>query len=150
MSFFMLVVIVALIFFLTWWQFSQLGAEKQNINTQNIEKHLRMFINTPLLVNENSVLDGSKLMAIQSLGQDACQKLETLFGERWYIEVEILSRTSCLGQCDASSYPCCGYWEICKPSQEPGNVDMLVLPVNVYRKSYDRTDLGLLRVGVYE
>ena len=147
MSLFILIVIIALIFFLTWWQSSQLGMEQQNQRNERVNALMTMFINSPLLVRENSVFDDSKLMAAQSLRQEACTDLEPLFGSDWFIEVEILNpRPGCAGPCDASSYPCCGSWNLC--SQDLRNVSM-VLPVNVYRKYEDRTDLALLKVGVY-
>ncbi len=149
LSFFILMVIIALILFLTFWQTSSLNLEKQNLKIQRLDTLLNRFINSPLFVKENSVFDDSKLMAIQSLeSQGACHDLEGLFGSDWSIEVEVLTpRPGCAGPCTVSSYPCCGSWEICTRGEK--NVTR-VLPVNVYRKAEDRNDLGLLTVGVYD
>ena len=148
LSLFILLVIIALIFFLTWWQSSQFGLEQQQQKNERINVLMERFINSPLFVRENSVFDDSRLMAVQSFRQEACTGLQGLFGSEWFIEIEVLNpRPGCAGPCDASSYPCCGSWVICP--QNIRNVSR-VLPVNVYRRAEDRTDLGLLRVGVYE
>jgi hypothetical protein len=149
LSFFILMVIIALIFFLTFWQSSQLSLEQQNLKSQRLDTLLNRFINSPLFVMENSVFDDSKLMAIQSLeNKGACQDLEALFGSDWSIRVEVLTpRPGCAGPCTASSYPCCGSWEICTRGER--NITK-VLPVNVYRKSEDRNDLGLMTVSIYD
>ena len=150
MSFFMLLVIFVLIFFLFWWQATQLNMEQNTIKIEQTDVLMNRITSSPIFVSEDSVLDDSKLMALMSLGRETCNDMERLFGERWFIEVEAINtRPGCAGECDASSYPCCGYWEICPPESEPVEVSMRVLPVNVYRKAEDRTDLAVIRVGVY-
>jgi hypothetical protein len=147
LSLFILLVIIALVFFLTWWQSSQFGLEQQQLKNERIIVLMDRFINSPMFVKENSVFDDSRLMSVQSFRQEACTDLQKMFGADWFIEIEVLnSRPGCAGPCDASTYPCCGSWVICPQNKK--NVSM-VLPVNVYRKAEDRTDLGLLRVGVY-
>jgi hypothetical protein len=147
LSFFILLVIIALIFFLSWWQASQFNIEQHKQKSQRVMALTERFINSPLFVRENSVFDDTKLLAVQSFRAEACQELESLFGGEWFLEVEVLNpRPGCAGPCDASSYPCCGSWTICP--QRGINITM-VLPVNVYRRVEDRTDLGLLKVGVY-
>jgi hypothetical protein len=147
LSFFILMVIIALIFFLSWWQASQFNLEQQGQIHQRVEVLLYRFINSPLFVKENSVFDDSKLLAIQSYSQNICKELTTLFGSDWFLEIEVLNpRPGCAGPCDAVNYPCCGSWTICPQGKR--NITR-VLPVNVYRKIEDRTDLGVLRVGVY-
>lgn len=148
LSFFILMVIIALIFFLTFWQSSSLNLEKQNLKIQRLDTLLNRFINSPLFVKENSVFDDSKLMAIQSLGgQGACKDLEGLFGSNWFLKVEVLNpRPGCAGPCTASSHPCCDTWEICGRG---GNNVTRVLPANVYRKAENRNDLAVMTVGVY-
>ena len=140
-------VIIAIIFFLSWWQFSQFAMEQQDIKNQRIDVLMQRLIGSPLLVKENSVFDDSKLMAIDSFHSDACTDMKDIFGEDWFIEIEVLTpNPGCEGDCDSLNYPCCGHWEIC--GQGERNVSR-VLPVNVYRRVDGRTDLGLLRVGVY-
>ncbi len=149
LSFFVLVVIIAMIFFLSWWQFSQLGMEQKSIKNQRGTVLMDRFINSPIFTRENSVFDDSKLRAVQSFGQDACTDLWDIFGSEWFMEVEVLNpRPGCEGPCDSASYPCCASWDIVCGNSGDRNVSM-VLPVNVYRKAEDRTDLGLLRTGVY-
>jgi hypothetical protein len=148
MTLFLLFVIIILIFFLIWWQSTQWSSDKQSLRIARVDTLMNRFINSPIFVKENSVFDDTRLMAAQSLGPGFCEDLERLFGEDWFIEVIALStRPGCAGPCDASSYPCCGSWEICGQS---GNNITRVIPVNVYRKAEDRNDLAILRVGVYE
>jgi len=151
LSLFILMVIIALIFFLTFWQTSTWSMEKQNLKTQRLDTLLNRFINSPLFVRENSVFDDSKLMAIRSLEtRGACEDLEGLFGSDWFIEIEVLTpRTGCTGPCESAvmHYPCCGSWEICGQGSRPNTTR--ALPVNVYRKAEGRNDLAVLTVGVY-
>ncbi len=148
LSVFILLMIMSLIFFLAWWQSSQFGLEQKKLKDQRVDVLMNRFINSPLFVTENSVFDDSKLQAIQSLRQDACQDLESMFGGDWFITIEVLNQHpgENIGECTASNYPDCGYWEMC--GQGERNVSR-VLPVNVYRKAEDRNDLALLTVGVY-
>lgn len=156
MSFFTLMVIIVLIFFLMWFQFNQYSMEQQKINLEKSDVLINRLVSSPLFVKENSVFDDARLMAIGSLGTGLCHDLERLFGSNWFLEIDILNpRPGCGGECTASSYPCCGYWEICPPPYTDAELEGMemnrrVLPVNVYRKAEDRTDLAVLRVGVYE
>jgi hypothetical protein len=147
LSLFVLLVIISLIFFLSWWQLSQFGLEEQRIKNDRVVALLNRFTNSPLFVKENSVFDDSRLLAIQLLGDDACRELEDLLGSGWFMEIEVLSRPGCAGQCSQSNYDCCNYWSLCSQGSRM-NVSMSI-PVNVYRKAEDRTDLAALRVGVY-
>lgn len=137
LSFFVLLVIVALIFFFSWFQFSQLGMEQRNIENLRIGLLIDRFSNTPLLVRETAVFDNYKLHALDYLADRGfCTDLESMFGTDWYLEVEVLNRP--------------GSWSIVCPAVSGGERNVsLVLPVNVYNVTDDRTDLALLRVGVY-
>ena len=151
MSFFTLMVIIVLIFFLMWFQFNQYSMEQQRIKLEKSDVLINRLVSSPLFVKENSVFDDARLMAIDSLGPELCHDMERLFGNNWFMEIDILNpRPGCGGECTASSYPCCGYWEICPATFEPAEMNKRVLPVNVYRNAEDRTDLAVLRVGVYQ
>ena len=151
LSFFILLIIVALIFFFSWWQFSQLGMEERNIENQRIILLMDRLSNSPLLVKENSVFDDSKLQTFQGLAnQGFCNDLEGIFGMDWYLEIEILNRPEHPDSCHGINYyPQCSSWSIVCGVWGERNVS-LVLPVNVFRKLEGRTDLGLMRVGVYQ
>jgi hypothetical protein len=87
-------------------------------------------------------------MALSSLGQDACQELETWLGRGWSIEIEILNPgEGWSGACDASSYPECTSWLMCP--REGDTYEKRAFPVNVYRKPEDRNYLGVLTMWVY-
>ena len=147
MSFFVLVVIVVLILFLSWWNLSNLEMEQVEAEFERVDTLVERVSDSPLFVKENSVFDDSKLLAIQSLGVDACTDLEEIFGPTWSLEIESLTpRPGCAGPCDVLSYPCCGSWLIC-PLNNILNKTR-VLPVNVYRFAEDRTDLAIMKIGV--
>ena len=150
LSFFVLMVIIIIIIFLTWWQFSQLSMEAHGQEKQRSEEMLMRLINSPVLVNENSVFDDSKLAAAMSFGTVACSDLEPMLGEGWFIRVEVISNPG--PDCaTASDYPDCAAWELC--TRPPGTYESnysLTLPVNVFRKAESRMDLGVLTAGVYD
>jgi hypothetical protein len=147
LSFFVVFAILIVIFFLTWWQVSQLDLEKQTIKSNRAVSLLEKSASSQLMVARDSVFDDSKLMALQSLGARGCSLLHGQLGQEWFIAVQVLNpRPGCESGCDASSYPCCARWEICGTGKP--NITR-VLPVNVFRKAEERTDLGLLTVGVY-
>lgn len=147
LSLFVLLVIISLIFFLSWWQLSQFGLEEQRLKNDRLLALLRGFTHSPLLVKGDSLFDDSRLLAVQLLGDDACGELEALFGRDWFMEIEVINRPGCAGQCRQSNYGCCNYWSLCTQGDRP-NVSRSI-PVNVYRKAEDRTDLAVLKVGVY-
>jgi hypothetical protein len=147
-SFFVLMVILFMIFFLTGWFFSQQGLEQQNIQNQRVLTMLERVTNSQLFVNENSVFDDLKLLSAQSMPQEElCSDLSRLFGDGWFLRIEVINRPG--GPCDFSSYVSgCGSWEL--RCGEPGEGQRIMnLPVNVFRKAEDRTDIGVLTVGVY-
>lgn len=147
LSFFILMVILVMILFLTGWFFSQQGLEQQNIEKERALTMLERLTNSPLFVKENSVFDDSKLIAIQSLGEtSACRDFQDLFGSGWFMELEVLSRPG--GDCDWSSYLNCGHWKLVCGRAGARNISY-DLPVNIYRKVEDRTDLGSLKAGIY-
>lgn len=148
LSFFVLATIIVMIFFLTGWQFSQFNLENQKIQNTRVINLQDSFINSQIFVNENSVFDDAKLTSIQSFHYEACEDLAAIFGSDWYIEIQVLNPfDDCSGLCSASTYPCCGRWEICTDdSRTSVNRN---LPVNVYRKSTEKTELAVLKVGVF-
>ena len=143
LTFFVLVVIVALLFFLSWWQASQLGLEKRSNAVQMTYSVLGQFINDPVVVKAGSVLDDSKLSALQGMG---CDELEGVFGAGWYANVTLFegdARAAC-----GSNYPDCNYWSFC-PENYGGRCSRIsyVIPVNIYRKMSESVSVGILEVG---
>lgn len=154
MSFFMLLVILVLIFFIGWWEFSKLNAQRATMDIESSDELMNRLINSPILVRENSVFDDSRLMAVYSLeSQGICQDLERLYGGNWFMEIQLLRPGSeDVIPCTASENPDCNNWVICPmPGDLPEDTEITrrALPVNVYRKSFDRTDMAVLYAGVY-
>ena len=141
LAFFVILVIVLLVFFLTGWQFSTLSSQKSEAQLQESMYLLRAFANSPLLnrVNfrEGSMLEDSKLSSL------SCEDVEKTFGENVYAEVSIPGFEV---ECTAGNYPLCGYWSYCK---REGNMIAYDIPVNVYRKTTGKVEIGILTVGSY-
>ncbi len=143
LTLFVVIVIIALLFFLSWWQASQLGLEKRSNAVQRTYSVLGQFINDPVLVKSSSVLDDSKLTALQSMD---CDDMEKVFGSGWYANVTLFegdARMEC-----KTNYPNCNYWEFC-PRNYGSRCSRIsyAIPVNIYRKMKESTGVGILEVG---
>ena len=143
LSFFVVLIIVLVTFFLTGWQMGTTSSEQRNLEYARAEFLLRSFANSPYLnrntVKEGSMLEDSKLTSI------TCQELQTLYGTGWYAEVESLSFKDT--PCTDGTYPGCGKWSYCK---ETGKAAITFeVPVNIYMRTTGEIDAGLLKVGLY-
>jgi hypothetical protein len=144
LSFFVVLIIVLVTFFLTGWQMGTTSSQQRNLEYAEAEFFLRSFANSPYInkntFKEGSMLEDSKLTSI------TCPELQTLYGTGWYAEVESLSFNDT--QCSDGTYPGCGKWSYCK---EGGKAAMTFeIPINIYRKTTGEIDAGLLRVGLYD
>jgi hypothetical protein len=144
LTFFILVIIVAVILFFTGWQLFQMDLEKSKEAGDKTLSLTKQFLNTPYMVKENSVFDDGKLTALVSLS-DVCKDLEAVFGFDWFLEITIFDNNSRI-ECVWGNYPDCNFWSLCKKNRTHISY---VVPVNVYRKTSERMDLGVLKVGVY-
>lgn len=145
LSFFVVLIIVVITFFLTGWQISTTRSEQSNLEYSRAEFLLRSFANSPYInkntYKEGSMLEDSKLTSI------TCEELQSLYGTGWYAEVESLEFKEFNEPCDAGIYPVCGSWSYCK---EGGKTAITFeIPVNIYRKTTGKIDAGLLKVGLY-
>lgn len=164
LTFFIMVIVVILIIFVSGWQISQLEMGQAQDKTRKILTLTQNVLNSQMFVKGSGMFDDSKLHALSDLENpnnpdlDICTDLEQAFGMNWYLEVHTLGcDRDCIGP---TGYGVCCSWTICKPPDlETGEyqVDILSLPVNVYRKTgFDlgdstlpRVDVGLAKVGVY-
>ena len=144
-TFFILLIIVALLFFLSWYQFSQISMEEHKLKSERVMFLARYASNSPYMVKENSMFDDSKLTALKSLGPDACRELESVFGYEWFIMIRAFEGEDDV-PCTWSNYPDCNTWEFC--TQDKRNISR-VLPVNIYRKMSEENGIGTLEVGIY-
>ena len=142
LSFFAVLMIVVITFFLTNWQINTTSSEQREMEYARAEFLLRSFANSPYInkntFKEGSMLEDSKLTSI------TCEELQSLYGAGWYAEVESLDFKD---PCDAGVYPLCGSWSYCK---EQGRTAITFeIPVNIYKKTTGEVDTGFLRVGLY-
>lgn len=141
LSFFVLLIIVMITFFLTGWQMSTIGSEQNRITYAKAEFLLRAFTNSPY-INKNSYKEGS-MLEDSKLGSITCDALEKLYGTGWYAEIETLESS---GNCTDENFMLCGKWAYCK---KEGEAITFEIPVNIYRKTTGKIDIGFLRVGLY-
>jgi len=145
LTFFILLVILGLLFFLSWWQFSQIGMEEHKVKMERILFLAQYVSNSPYLVKENSIFDDAKLTAIKSLGPGICKDFESVFGYNWFIKIKVFDGDTEI-PCTWSNYPNCNSWEFCTKDQK--NTSRM-LPVNIYRKIPEENGIGIMEVGIY-
>jgi len=152
MTFFIFVVIVALILFLYNWQVSQSSldsaiefSERAVDMAGSVMNSLYFTKGTTMVVDP--MLDDSKLMALNAT-EGVCDMLENVFGSGWFVEVRLIGDEGAEEvDCTSGNYPDCNKWSLCaQPDRESAYFN---LPVNVYRKVAERTDIGIMTVGVY-
>jgi hypothetical protein len=129
--------------------------------TQRTLSLTRNVLSSQMLVKEESMFDDSKLSAFLVLErqEDMCSRLEEMFGTGWFLEVSNLSCTiPCNKTSVISKYGECCNWTFCMPDSLEGYVvDIMTIPVNIYRKAgyaldssvLPRVDIGIARIGVY-
>jgi hypothetical protein len=143
LTFFVIIIIVLIVLFLTGWQASRTMSRQSGLTYQRVLFLLKAVSSSPNLnkggFKEGSMLEDSKLTVFE------CGDLEGMFGNDVYVEIRALGDMETV-KCDEGSYPSCGYWSFCK---REGNSIAYELPVNVYRKTWGITDIGILKVGVY-
>lgn len=157
LTFFVIVVIVGLIFFLTGWSTMQLSLDKEKLQWDTALFLSKNFQNLPALTHDRSMFDDSKLTALVSFGQqDACKYLDDIMGSNWFAEITSFDGNTELTDCTYANYPDCNHWVLCK--QEGRKTTAFVMPINVYRKfgleasnrTFSKVELGTLELGVYE
>ncbi|RLJ05407.1 MAG: hypothetical protein DRP18_03165 [Candidatus Aenigmatarchaeota archaeon] len=143
--FFLVLIIFAIIFFLTYWQTSQFKLEKSKETENRILFVAEHFMNMPFLVKEKLMFDDSKLTAVTKLME--CEDLQKIFGKNWYVTIKVFDGEKKM--CRYSNYPDCNYWEFCVENKGKESKSYN-FPVNIYRKKENRVDMGVMKVGIYE
>lgn len=145
LTFFILMVILALIFFLSWWQLTQLGMEEHKLKMEKVFLAASHVTNSPYFVKENAIFDDAKLTAAKSLGPSICKDFEKFLGFDWFIKIKSFEGDGDV-PCTWMNYPDCNSWEFCTKNQKNTS---RILPVNIYRKVSEKNAVGILEVGVY-
>jgi hypothetical protein len=161
MMVFIVAVVLGLIFFLTWWQISQLSVEQSRNQQDRALSLLKQLSNSPYLAKEDSVLDDAKLTVMSGMIPDACSRLQKIYGTDWNAEVRLFDDKP-LKPCTQSTYPDgnedCNYYTFCPVLPTKTRITR-VIPVNIYRNigyltdttnaTISRTFIGTLNVTVY-
>lgn len=143
MTVFLIVVIIGLMLFLFWWNFSQFKIEEIKNKDNRIISIARYIMVDPVFVNEDSIFDDAKLTAINMTIK--CKELEDILGDGWYLKIKSLDLEG-EKYCNWLRYPDCNFWVICKENKDHISQKF---PVNIYRKISDKISIGILEVGVY-
>lgn len=140
LTFFAVLILLLIAFFLTGWQITGAESQKQELVLQKSLFVLKSFSNSPYInrrgFKEGSMFEDSKLTVLK------CEDLQNLFGKSWWAEIYIPGYTEI---CTEENYPNCGYWKFCEKESES---IIYEIPVNIYRKVSGNVDIGILRVGV--
>ncbi len=153
LTFFIMVIVIVLIFFLGGWQMTQVEMEKIRGRSDKALALMKEVSASPLLVRSNQVFDDTKLMVTL---ERECSELEDIFGADIFFEVTVIG---CNVTCNSTEdYPGCCSWSFCK---KEGRTTAYDLPVNVYRKLghlgelenkkglFGTVELASLTAGVY-
>ncbi len=140
--FFIFMILIIIMLFISGWQISSSESNKYELVLKRAMFLTKSFSISPYInregFKEGSMFEDSKLMVLK------CEDLEKIFGKGWFATVSVLGSTM---KCEKDSdYPECGVWEYCKTGKNSISYEV---PVNIYRKISDRTDIGVLEVGIY-
>ncbi|MBU0530709.1 MAG: hypothetical protein ABIH52_03335 [Candidatus Aenigmatarchaeota archaeon] len=128
MLFFIVIVIVGLIVFLSWWNVSQVRIEGQKDVNERALGIAKAMMTDSLFVKDVAMFDDSKLKAAN---KTACKAFEKIFGAEWFAEVTELDGNR---------------WSICVKDRKSTSYD---IPVNIFNQESEKVSVGNLKVGVY-
>ncbi len=154
LTLFVIVIVIAFVIFLSWWNVSQTNVERARMELDKTLVMTKTLLSSPFLAREDSMLDDGKLTAIQEMGEDACLRIRSIYGADWFAVVRLLDGSN-ETLCGASNYTGCNYWVFCKDARK--NYRSYVVPVNIYRNIgavlttgvLGRSYVGSMEVGVY-
>ncbi len=154
LTLFVIVIVIALVIFLSWWNISQMDVEKSKAELDKTLVLAKSLASSPFLARSDSMMDDGKLTALQEMRQDACSAIGGIYGAKWFAVVRLLDGSNDT-LCSSTNYPDCNYWQFCKT--ESKNYRSYVVPVNIYRNIgtvlstgvLGRTYIGSIEVGVY-
>ena len=97
LTFFIMVVIIAIIFFLTGWQVSQFELEQEKTKIDRAFWLTKSFLTSQYFVKDNSMFDSMKLSAALSV---ECEELEKIFTAYLEADAKLFSAGSAVEDAD--------------------------------------------------
>jgi len=143
---FIVAAIIAIIIFLTWWNLQQFQMDAFKNRQDRIVGIGQYMMGDYMFTNGDSVFDDAKLTAINASMN--CDDLQKILGTNWYVKIKALDMGG-EKPCKWNDYPDCNVWSICTYKENAKDRFGQNFPVNVYRKVWDKTALGVLYVEVY-
>lgn len=146
-----IILITLVIFFLSWWQITQMEKETKISTSERALYLIKRFTSSQFFVKEKNIFDDAKLFSLMG----RCEELQELFGEGWFVEIRIFDGNEDDIMCGDRYDGSCNYFSFCKELGR--DYSALPVPVNVYRKIgyvfesgvVPRTYPAVLKVGVY-
>jgi hypothetical protein len=142
---FIVAAIMAIIFFLYWWNIQQFQMDAFKNKQDRISGIAQYMMGDYMFANGDSIFDDAKLTAINA--SVSCEDLQKILGTGWYVKITALDMDSEV-PCKWNDYPGCNVWSMCSRKDSPEMLGQ-IFPVNVYRKVTDKTAMGILYVEVY-
>lgn len=129
---FVVAIIIVIIFMLSFYQISQINAEKNRNQQEKALTLLKQFSSSPYMVSENSVFEDGLLTALGMGVPSSCESLQREYGSDWYAEITLMDGEP-VRECFQANYPDCNHWKICQKQESLGKI-IRVIPVNVKRR----------------
>lgn len=145
-----IILITIFIFFLSWWQITQMEKEMKISKMDKALSIMKFVTNSYLFVKEPNVFDDTKLFS----WIDKCEKLHEILGDGWFMELIIFDgKGDVICHKEYNTY--CNHFIFCKEYRREYSI--LPLPVNINKRFgfvfengiISRTYPGLLKIGVY-
>jgi len=143
---FIVAAIIAIIFFLTWWNVQQFQMDAFKNRQDRVVGIAQYMMGDYMFTNGDSVFDDAKLTAINA--SVTCEEMQKILGTGFYVKIKSLDMNG-EKPCKWNEYPDCNAWSICGYKANARDRFGQNFPVNVYRKVSDKTALGVLYVEVY-
>jgi hypothetical protein len=143
---FIVAAILAIIFFLTWWNVQQFQMDAFKNRQDRVVGIGQYMMGDYMFTNGDSVFDDAKLTAINA--SMSCDDLQKILGTNWYVKIKALDMGG-EKPCKWNDYPDCNVWSMCGYMENAKELFGQNFPVTVYRKVSDKTALAVLYVGVY-
>lgn len=143
---FIVAAILAIIFFLAWWNVQQFQMDEFKNRQDRIVGIGQYMMGDYMFTNGDSMFDDAKLTSINA--GVTCEELQKILGKNWYVKITALDMNGDK-PCKWNDYPDCNVWSMCDYRENARDSIGQNFPVNVYRKASDKVALGILHVEVY-
>jgi nitrogen fixation-related uncharacterized protein len=143
---FIVAAIMAIIFFLAWWNVQQFQMDQFKNQQDRIVGIGQYMMADYMFTNGDSMFDDAKLTSINA--SVTCEELQRILGSNWYVKITALDMEG-ERPCRWNDYPDCNVWSMCGYLSNAKSSLGQNFPINVYRKSSDKVALAILHVEVY-